>query len=81
MGWTVRLKCPHGVEHEGPLDALVYGAQSLKDMCAQARMERAMLPPRLSRKEKRKFRRLARNLGSIAPNVDSPPSSETKEPL
>lgn len=75
-GWTIEMKCPHGVTHRGPVESL-RGFLPLIDKCDQAVMERAMQPKQLSRKEKRKFRRLARQLNAL--NAEQPPSSETKE--
>lgn len=75
-GWTIRLRCPHGVEHEGPVNVL-RGFLPLEDKCRQAQIEKAMQPKPMSRKEKRKFRRLAKQLN--AQPADQQPSSETKE--
>lgn len=78
-GWTIEVRCPHGILHQGPV-AVLRGFLPLEDKCEQAKIERAQRQPSLSRKEKKRFKRLSKSLGSIAQNVDPPPSSETKEP-
>lgn len=76
-GWKVDARCPHGRTIRIPLDILQSYGQ-LSDPCPEAEIERALKPQRLSRKERRMFRRIARHLS--VPSVEQPPSSETKEP-
>lgn len=77
-GWTIEVKCPHGVTHRGPVGSL-RGFLPLVDQCETAQIERARQPQRLTWKDRRKWKRLAKTLGSIAPNAEPPPSSGTKE--
>ena len=76
-GWRVEAQCPHGRTISIPL-AILQGLGQLSDPCPEAQVERAQSQPRLSRKEKRNFRRIERSL--TARSVEPPPSSETKEP-
>lgn len=76
VGWRVEVKCPHGTTIVIPL-AILQSLEQLSDPCPEAQLERAQRQPHLSRKEKKKFRMLTKDLS--VPNVEQPPSSETKE--
>jgi len=77
VGWRVEAKCPHGRIISIPL-AILQSLEQLYDPCPVAQVEKAMRQPSLSRKEKRNFQRIAKDLNAL--NAEQPPSSETKEP-